>query len=51
MIVVLFMFVLFGFAALVVDVGRLFLAQQQLQGAVNAAALAGGRYLPNAGTA
>ena len=50
-IVVLFMFVLFGFAALVVDVGRQFLAQQQLQGAVNAAALAGGRYLPNAGTA
>ena len=42
------MVVLLGFAALVFDIGRLFVAQQQLQNAVNAAALVAGQNLPNA---
>jgi Flp pilus assembly protein TadG len=42
------MVVLIGFAALVVDIGRAYVAQQQLQAAVNAAALVAGQSLPNA---
>ena len=40
--------VLIGFAALVFDVGRVYVAQQQLNAAVNSAALAAGQNLPNA---
>jgi hypothetical protein len=40
--------VLIGCAALVFDVGRVYVAQQQLQAAVNSAALAAGENLPNA---
>ena len=40
--------VLIGFAAIVFDVGRVYVAQQQLQNAVNAAALVAGQNLPNA---
>ena len=39
--------VLLGFVGLVVDVGRAYLAQRQLQQAVDAAALAAGQTLPN----
>jgi hypothetical protein len=42
------MVVLIGFAALVIDVGRLFVAQRQLQAAVNSAALVAGQNVPNA---
>ena len=42
------MVVLIGCAAIVFDVGRLFVVQQQLQAAVTAAALAAGDTLPNA---
>lgn len=47
-LVALWMVVLIGFAALVIDIARLFVAQQQLQNAVNSAALAAGQDLPNA---
>jgi hypothetical protein len=40
--------VLIGFAALVFDIGRVYVAQQQLKAAVNSAALAAGQDLPNA---
>ncbi len=50
-LVALCLVVLIGFAALVIDIGRVFVAQQQLQAAVNAAALVAGRELPNAYTA
>jgi Putative Flp pilus-assembly TadE/G-like len=50
-LVALAMVVLIGFAGLVIDIGRVWVAQQQLQGAVNAAALVAGQELPNASTA
>ena len=40
--------VLIGFAGLVVDIGRLYVAQRQLQQAVDAAALAAGQDMPHA---
>ena len=43
--------VLIGCAALVFDVGRVYVAQQQLNNAVNSAALAAGQNLPNANNA
>jgi len=43
--------VLLGFAALAIDVGRAYLAQRQLQQAVDAAALAAGQNLPDSTTA
>jgi Putative Flp pilus-assembly TadE/G-like/von Willebrand factor type A domain len=43
-----FLVVLIGCAALVFDVGRVYVAQQQLNAAVNSAALAAGQNLPNA---
>jgi Flp pilus assembly protein TadG len=46
-IVVLFMIVLLGFCALVIDVGHAYLAQRRLQSSVDAAALAGATALPN----
>lgn len=46
-LVALWMVVLIGFAALVIDVGRLYIAHEQLQDAVNASALAAGRQLPS----
>ena len=42
------MVVLVGFCAIVIDVGRVYVAQQELQTAVNAGALAAGQQLPNA---
>jgi hypothetical protein len=42
--------VLIGFAAIVFDVGRFLVAREQLQNAVNAAALVAGQNLPNATT-
>jgi Flp pilus assembly protein TadG len=47
-LVAMCMVVFFGFAALVFDLGRAFVAQKQLQAAVNAAALVAGQTLPNA---
>jgi hypothetical protein len=47
-LVAIWMVVLLGFAALVIDIGRLYVAQEQLQAAVNSAALAAGNNLPNA---
>jgi hypothetical protein len=46
-IVVLFLVVLLGFAALVIDVGHAYLAQRRLQASVDAAALAGADGLPS----
>src|SRR2546423_754463 len=46
-----FMTVLLGMAALVVDVGSWFLDRRQLQSAVDAAALAAGQELPDAASA
>jgi len=43
--------VLIGFAGLAIDIGRLYVAQRQLQQAVDAAALAAGQNLPHANTA
>jgi hypothetical protein len=43
--------VLIGFAALVFDMGRVYVAQQQLKSAVNSAVLAAGPNLPNANSA
>lgn len=50
-LVALLMVVLLGFAALVVDVGNLYLTKTQLQNAADAAALAGAQELPTASTA
>ncbi len=50
-IVALAMVVLLGFAGLVIDIGRVWIAQRNLQGAVDAAALVAGQNLPNATTA
>ena len=44
---VLALVVLLGFAGLVIDVGRVYVAQRQLQAAVDAAALAAGQDLPD----
>jgi hypothetical protein len=50
-LVALSMVVLIGFAAIVFDIGRVYVAQEQLQAAVNSAALVAGQDLPNATTA
>lgn len=50
-LVALAMVVLIGFTGLVVDIGRVWVAQRNLQGAVDAAALVAGQDLPNATTA
>ncbi len=50
-LVVLFLVVLLGFAALVLDVGHAYLAQRKLQSSVDAAALAGAGGLPSVGSA
>lgn len=47
----LILVILIGFAGLVVDVGRAYVAQRQLQNAVDAAALAAAQNLPKAPTA
>ena len=44
---VLALVVLLGFAGLVIDIGRVYVAQRQLQAAVDAAALAAGQDLPD----
>jgi Flp pilus assembly protein TadG len=44
---VLALIVLLGFAGLVIDIGRVYVAQRQLQAAVDAAALAAGQDLPD----
>ncbi len=44
---VLCLVVLLGFAGLVIDIGRVYVAQRQLQAAVDAAALAAGQDLPD----
>jgi Flp pilus assembly protein TadG len=46
-LIALFLVVVAGLMVLVVDIGRVYVAQQQLQNAVNAAALAAGQALPN----
>jgi Putative Flp pilus-assembly TadE/G-like/von Willebrand factor type A domain len=50
-IVVVFMIVLLGFCALVLDVGHAYLAQRRLQSSVDAAALAGATALPDVNAA
>jgi Putative Flp pilus-assembly TadE/G-like/von Willebrand factor type A domain len=50
-IVVVFMIVLLGFCALVLDVGHAYLAQRRLQSSVDAAALAGATALPSVASA
>ncbi len=50
-LVVLFLVVLLGFAALVLDVGHAYLAQRKLQASVDAAALAGAGGLPSVSSA
>jgi Flp pilus assembly protein TadG len=50
-IVVLFLIVMLGFAALVLDVGHAYLAQRRLQASVDAAALAGADGLPTVAAA
>ena len=47
MITVIFLIVMLGAAGVVIDVGQLHVAQNKLQAAANAAALAAGEYLPN----
>jgi putative Flp pilus-assembly TadE/G-like protein/von Willebrand factor type A domain-containing protein len=47
-VVAVFLVAMIGCAAIVFDVGRVYVAQQQLNAAVNAAALAAGQNLPNA---
>jgi hypothetical protein len=42
----LIMFIVLGFAALVLDIGQLFITRRQIQNAADAAALAGGMELP-----
>ena len=49
-LVTLLMVVLMGFAALVVDVGFVYLTKTKLQSAANAAALSGAQDLPSAST-
>ena len=51
LLMVLALVVLLGLAALVVDFGRAYLAQRQLQQAVDAAALVAGQTLPDSQTA
>jgi len=46
-VVMLFLIVLVGFAGLVVDVGRVYVAQRQLQQAADASALAASQDMPN----
>ena len=48
---ILAMFVLIGFAGLAIDVGRVYVAQRQLQQAVDAAALVAGADLPDSAKA
>jgi Flp pilus assembly protein TadG len=50
-LVVLAMVVLLGFTGMVIDLGRVWVAQRQLQAAVDASALVAGQDLPNAQTA
>jgi Flp pilus assembly protein TadG len=50
-IMVLFLVVLCGFAGMTIDVGRIYVAQRQLQEAVDAAALAAAQDLPTTATA
>lgn len=50
-IVVLFLIVMLGFAALILDVGHAYLAQRRLQASVDAAALAGADGLPTVAAA
>ena len=50
-IMVLFLVVLCGFAGFTIDVGRIYVAQRQLQEAVDAAALAAAQDLPTTATA
>lgn len=50
-IMVLFLVVLCGFAGLVIDVGRVYVAQRELQQAVDAAALAAAQDLPTTAAA
>jgi len=50
-LVVLSLVVLLGFAALAIDIGRIWVAQQELQRAVDASALAAGQDLPDSSTA
>jgi Putative Flp pilus-assembly TadE/G-like len=47
----LMMVILIGFAGLVIDVGRVWIAQRQLQNAVDAAAAVAGQDMPNSQTA
>jgi Putative Flp pilus-assembly TadE/G-like/von Willebrand factor type A domain len=47
-LVVLAMVVLLGFTGMVIDLGRVWVAQRQLQAAVDASALVAGQNLPNA---
>ena len=49
--VALAMVALIAFAGLVIDIGRVWVAQKQLQGAVDSAALVAGQDLPNSSTA
>jgi len=49
--IALAMIVLVGFAALVIDIGRVWVAKQKLQGAVDASALVAGQDLPNSNQA
>ena len=46
-LMVLALVVLLGFAGLVIDIGRVYVAQRQLQQAVDSAALAAGEDLPD----
>jgi len=50
-LMILALVVLLGFAGLAIDVGRAYLAQRQLQQAVDAASLAAATYLPDSNTA
>ena len=50
-IMVLFLTVLCGFAGMTIDIGRIYVAQRQLQEAVDAAALAAAQDLPTTATA
>ncbi len=50
-VVALAMVVLLGFTGLVLDIGRVWVAQRRLQAAVDSAALVAGQNLPNAATA
>ena len=50
-ITVMFLVILLGFCALVLDVGHAYLAQRRLQSSVDAAALAGADSLPDVGQA